>query len=97
MALHTHPVWDVSCVDVTESPSADDLDPGPHGLIHRVLHIVEILPNQIISKGIGHVLYTNLPSGIGTSTRWFRRRRMVLRRWQSFGRWCERNLEACGC
>ena len=49
--IFTHPVWDISHVEITEPPSADNPDPGINSLVHSILYVIEMLSNRVISKG----------------------------------------------
>ena len=37
-------------VEITEPPGAGNPDPSLDGLVHSVLHVVEILSNRVVSK-----------------------------------------------
>jgi len=50
----TYPARDVSYVEVAEPPGADNPDSSLHSLIHRVLYVIEVLPNRVTFKGIRH-------------------------------------------
>ena len=47
LGIHAHVLGHV---EITEPPSAGNPDPSLDGLVHGVLHVVEILSNRVVSK-----------------------------------------------
>ena len=39
-------------IEITEPPSVGNPDPSLDGLVHSVLHVIEILSNRVVSKGM---------------------------------------------